>query len=589
MVINAERPALRRFYGEPALLSFGFRSCFLPAVLGAAATLLLFGCGGPYPSNDPIPSGLELPTVSPYAPYRIEIVGQAAYDGAGHSVSGAGDTNGDGTDDVIIGAFGSNVAYVVYGEERVVTTIDVDGSGGIAPDYKIRLKIIGEVASDRAGWSVSAAGDVNGDGIDDVIVGAPRNDAGGNDAGAAYVVYGTKVERSTVDLGVFAGSGPSNTVGFRMVGEAALDAASSSVSGAGDVNGDGTDDVIVGARLNDAGGDASGVAYVIFAFKHADTPNIDLGDLAGPMPNNNIGFKITGEPDHNLAGRSVSGAGDINADGYDDVIVGAPDFIAQVVGDPSAGTTAGAAYVVYGVEHANTANVDLAVLAGPKPDTTIGFKIIGQSVLNNAGYAVSGAGDVNADGYDDVIVGAPQNGTGGLFPGYAFPGAAYVVYGKREFDANVELDVLDWPDPDNTIGFKITVKQDLDRVGQSVSDAGDFNRDGVDDVIVGAPTSDALGTDSGAAYVVYDQTGGQSNVYLGPVGTGRHRIVGKGADDGAGFSVSGAGDFSGDGHDDVIVGAFRGTVTNPAPGAAYVIVKRTPELVPPPTMVPSSP
>lgn len=505
-----ERLTARRGSSVPAPRCHALR---LPPVGGGLAALaigLMSGCTGtssPGPALPPgapsaIPSDLQLPLADPYAPHRITIVGQAAFDG-----------------------------------------------GGLA----------------------------------DVIVGAPGNGAGGNEAGAAYVVYGTGAAPTAVDLGAFGGPVPANAAGFKIVGEAMSDLAGWSVSGAGDVNGDGLDDVIVGAPGNDAAGLESGAAYVVFGFGHADMPVVDLDDLGGPTPDYDIGFKITGEAALKLAGNAVSGAGDVNADGYADLIVGAPDFIAATI-PPPGGTTSGAAYVIYGVRPADVSNVDLADLAWPAPNNAIGRKIIGESILDNAGYSVSAAGDVNGDGYADIIVGAPQNGSGGHLIG-GFPGAAYVIYGKHE--SNVDLGDLAGPVPDNEIGFKIAAEvPTFDFVGRSVSGAGDFDRDGLDDVIVGAPGNDAGGSDAGIAYVVTGRPGRQANVWLG---TGQQGIVGDAAGDLAGYSVSGAVDFNADGHADVIVGTFRDAPNGTVPGVATVVAPWTLRYAPRPGVAPTAP
>ena len=188
-------------------------------------------------------------------------------------MSSAGDVNGDGIDDVIVGASGSGsgdagAAYVVFGR-------DVAADGGFATPVDLAaiaagsggFKIQGENVGDCAGWSVSSAGDVNGDGIDDIIVGAYFNDSGGGDAGAAYVVFGRDVDMvggfsSPLSLAdVAAGSG-----GFKIQGENASDYAGISVSSAGDVDGDGFADIIVGAPFSASGGSNAGTAYVVYGF-----------------------------------------------------------------------------------------------------------------------------------------------------------------------------------------------------------------------------------------------------------------------------------------------------------------------------------
>jgi ELWxxDGT repeat protein len=186
----------------------------------------------------------------------FKIIGGAG-ETAGTSVSGLGDVNGDGLNDLIVGALQDSTggtfagaAYVVFGKS-VNGTVDLRdvaaGQGG--------FKIIGEALYNGVGNSASAAGDVNGDGLADLIVGAGSNSPGG----AAYVVFG-KTGHEAVNLDdIAAGRG-----GFKIIGEASGDNAGRSVSSAGDVNGDGLTDLLVGASGNDAAGRLSGASYLVF-------------------------------------------------------------------------------------------------------------------------------------------------------------------------------------------------------------------------------------------------------------------------------------------------------------------------------------
>lgn len=188
------------------------------------------------------------------------------------------------------------------------------------------IRIDGAFHHYSAGHSVASAGDVNGDGIDDVIIDSP--DAGPpSGAGRAYVVYGQPAA-TNLNLGSLGNRG------FQIEGAALLDILGTSVAGAGDVNGDGFDDVIVGAPGVDGAEDKSGEAYVIYG--QAATENVNVGSLNGR------GFRIIGFGLNDKIGTSVAGAGDVNGDGFDDVIVGSPDV------SPGGRFHAGAAFVAYG-------------------------------------------------------------------------------------------------------------------------------------------------------------------------------------------------------------------------------------------------
>ncbi len=363
------------------------------------------------------------------------ISGLAASDLAGTALAGLGDWNSDGNAEFVIGSYGDDTSGTGAGAAYIF-----EGPVGSSSVSSAPATILGAADNDGLGYSVAGAGDVNADGIPDVVVGAYASDTGGSNAGSAYLFTGPLAGQVTTASAVasFHGAVAGDTAGW-------------SVSSAGDTNGDALADLIIGAPSNDNTGTDAGMAAIF------------LGTPSGSISMSAADAVLTGVVAGDYAGYSVAGAGDVNGDGYDDVVVGA-------YGADDSTSGGGAAYILWGP------------LAGSKSLGDAETIVMGDSASGRLGISVAGAGDINSDGQADVLVGADRY-YGGL-------GAAYLVLGfsMGSYDAS-------------TADAMLEGQTYYDWAGAAVAGAGDTNADGRDDILVGAWGNDATGADAGAAYL----------------------------------------------------------------------------------------
>jgi hypothetical protein len=333
---------------------------------GAGKTYVVFGKTSGFAAN------IDLLTLDVADGFLVR--GSTAEAHSGYSVAGAGDVNGDGIADLVIGApswpfdYSTGSAYVLFGKasgfRKSIKLSSLQGTNGF------RLKSVAN-DNDYAGYSVAGAGDVNGDGIADLVIGAPQADPGRKrvNAGSTFVVYGksdgfdAEIDLSSLD----------RRNGFRIDGPACCDQAGRSVASAGDVNGDGIADLIIGAQA---------ATFVVFGNTAGFPAHIDLSSLDGTN-----GFRID-------VGGSIAGAGDVNGDGIADLVIGA------LGADPNGKLDAGSTYVVFGTASGFPKQINVSSLDGVD-----GFRIDGATASAESGWSVA-AGDVNGDGVADVIISA---------------------------------------------------------------------------------------------------------------------------------------------------------------------------------------
>jgi uncharacterized repeat protein (TIGR01451 family) len=334
----------------------------------------------------------------PLADADASFVGEGPWDFSGSALAGADDVNGDGYDDFLIGAYLYDTSTSLEDNGKVYLLLGRPQAdwGSDFPLANANASFVGEGASDQAGWSVASAGDVNGDGRGDLLIGAPKNDDGAPDAGKMYLLLG----RANADWGPgFSLAGADAA----FLGERLSSNAGRAVAGVGDANGDSVPDLLTGAYYDPEAGTRAGQAYLVLGRR-----SVDWGTHFSLA---NASASFLGAHAEDNVGGAASTAGDVNRDGYHDFLIAATQFDSTEVL-----TNSGRTYLVLG--QADGWHMDTQLAQAETAQNMTAFD--GEAAEDQAGYAVAGGGDVNGDGLGDFLVGAPQNDENGDRAGKAY-------------------------------------------------------------------------------------------------------------------------------------------------------------------------
>jgi len=429
--------------------------------------------------------------------------------------------DGDGIADIVIGGPGESSAGTGAGAVWLLSGDTVRQSTSLSLDDAL-YTFTGEGTGDAAGYSVALIDDVDEDGLSDILIGAYLNDDVGADAGKAYLILSSSLGSDT-ELSL-------SSADYQFRGESAGDYAAAHVANAGDVDGDGLGDFMMGARLNDSGGADAGAAYIFLGGNLDTTTTIGMGD-ADYVFTGNRGSKL---------GASVAGVGDVDGDGFDDVLFGS-------IGTTDGGDNAGGAHLLRRDD----------LMEGSGGIDRKGYKFVGESEGDQAGWSVAGAGDVDGDGRADFLIGAPQDDDGGTNAG-----AVYVFKGSSlGASTTIGLEGADYKLVGSGAGYK---------VGGSVSSAGDMDGDDYDDIVVSQRVYEGSPSGKGAVYLLLaDSLDSTTAIDLA---SADYVFTGQGSADAGGTGLTTVGDLNGDGLSDLLIGAPGNDDAASNAGMTYLVL-----------------
>lgn len=410
---------------------------------------------------------------------------------------------------------------------------------------------------------VSGVGDINGDGIEDFAVSADGETVGViEEAGKIYILFGTSTPPANSVFHVDT-LGPNSAIeGFIINGDGFKDFAGDRIVKAGDVNGDGFADFMI----NTDSGNSSSHLYVVFGSATiGSSGTMNLDDFPGELSNesaSSIGFRQNapfGHASYHFSDH-IAGVGDVNGDGFDDILISEPDYEGHL--DTNNDAQTGAAYLIYGRSDLSYTN-----LSGHTPGenwTLLQGRNNGNLFYYHFGLPVSAAGDFNNDGFDDIAIGTIESHFTGSHP------VTYIVYGSSTISSMANINAYTMPTSER---LRIIFDSDTASIGHSMSSLGDIDSDGYDDILISEHNSDNNSlNDSGSAHIIF---GGltQSDLHLesGLIAGESMLIDGLNSSDNLALSSSALGDLNNDGISDFVVGCQNCDPNGPQSGAAYVI------------------
>lgn len=446
-------------------------------------------------------------------------LGEEADDVAGASLSLVGDVDGDGRGDFAIPAYFNDEAAEDAGKVYLVRAADLDAGPGEYELGDMPFSFTGQTATEELGHATAPADDLDGDGLDDILICGYRNDDPVTDVGRVYVMLAASLDepgtRSTADANM------------TFVGEATENRLGHSIGSAGDMDGDGLPELLIGAYGHASLGVNTGKTYIIPGHTLFDGMELTLG---GDQ------YMFLGEAEEDASGHAVRTAWDVDGDGLDDMVVGARR---NNTGAPEGGK----GYLILGG--------NLGAVGEVRSLADADHAYYGEVEGGWVGYQATGAGDVDGDGLGDLLFGAHTSDME--------RGRAYLIYASSlgpTLESAENADVM----------FQGNMWSD--QAGRSLAPAGDVDGDDRADILIGARNA---GDRVGRAYLVFGASVGGGTFELGDSDM---RFIGEERLDEAGYTVSSAGDVNGDGLSDMLIGAWEGDFdgVSAGTGRAYLLL-----------------